>query len=477
MAKKKEPEYPGVVLRGKRWTAVARLRQEDGTWKSKRVSGATTKEAWDKREQAEKDHADGLVDDSTTYGEYMLRWLKKVEQLEGTKYEPATVQDYKYAVAKLHPLIGKVKFDTPVREVQKKFQDAAWHLRARGNTKGKVVQALQARLADGADYDKLTDIEKAKLQLSGYTVHGYTTVLSMICDQAILDIKIRVNPCEKADFPPKKANKPPHVFTQEEVLTVAEALLNKPVKEALRWATVFELALRQGEALAIRWPKVDFENLRIRIDTAVQRRTWKHGCEDEDKCYKENGPTEEKIRKKWGPKKAEDWAKKQAEKEGDYDNTGLYCPKRHSGGLVLKSTKTDDSAWMPMSLALAELLRAHRTRQLEERLRAGDLWQDHGLVFCGAQGQPLDPRRDLERWQDLLESHGLPRVGTHSAKHTSVTHAFDQKVDPKIVSERLARHDSGVAFTLDQYRKLRANQGDEELRSTMSSLWSRNETG
>ncbi|HEY5989842.1 MAG TPA: tyrosine-type recombinase/integrase [Streptosporangiaceae bacterium] len=38
--------------------------------------------------------------------------------------------------------------------------------------------------------------------------------------------------------------------------------------------------------------------------------------------------------------------------------------------------------------------RAHqRKRQAAERLRAGDAWQDHDLVFCREDGAPLD------RWQ------------------------------------------------------------------------------
>jgi integrase len=38
-------------------------------------------------------------------------------------------------------------------------------------------------------------------------------------------------------------------------------------------------------------------------------------------------------------------------------------------------------------------LRAHRRRQTTERLRAGDAWRDHGLVFCREDGTALG------RWQ------------------------------------------------------------------------------
>jgi hypothetical protein len=35
-------------------------------------------------------------------------------------------------------------------------------------------------------------------------------------------------------------------------------------------------------------------------------------------------------------------------------------------------------------------LKARKVRQAGERLRAGPLWQDHGLVFTSAVGTPLD---------------------------------------------------------------------------------------
>ncbi|HHY38437.1 MAG TPA: hypothetical protein GX507_05865 [Clostridia bacterium] len=36
-------------------------------------------------------------------------------------------------------------------------------------------------------------------------------------------------------------------------------------------------------------------------------------------------------------------------------------------------------------------LKKHRIRQLEERLRAGDAWQDWGLVFASEVGTPCLP--------------------------------------------------------------------------------------
>ncbi len=41
------------------------------------------------------------------------------------------------------------------------------------------------------------------------------------------------------------------------------------------------------------------------------------------------------------------------------------------------------------------VLRAHRARQIEERLAWGPAWQDSGYVFCSEDGQPVHPQRML----------------------------------------------------------------------------------
>ena len=54
-------------------------------------------------------------------------------------------------------------------------------------------------------------------------------------------------------------------------------------------------------------------------------------------------------------------------------------------------TKTEKSRrTLELPTQAAEALRAHHARQAKERLAAGQLWQDHGLVFASQAGTPLD---------------------------------------------------------------------------------------
>ena len=51
-----------------------------------------------------------------------------------------------------------------------------------------------------------------------------------------------------------------------------------------------------------------------------------------------------------------------------------------------------------------QALRAHHARQAAERLAAGELWQEHGLVFCRQDGTPLD------RWHARKEFQKITRA-------------------------------------------------------------------
>ena len=53
--------------------------------------------------------------------------------------------------------------------------------------------------------------------------------------------------------------------------------------------------------------------------------------------------------------------------------------KRRKGRRVLK-----------LPIRAVQALRAHHTRQPAERLAAGEMWQEHDLVFCREDGTPLD---------------------------------------------------------------------------------------
>ena len=66
-----------------------------------------------------------------------------------------------------------------------------------------------------------------------------------------------------------------------------------------------------------------------------------------------------------------------------------------SGGLALVPPKSRAGRrTIPMPEQLVGALRVHRAVQATERLAAGSLWTDSGMVFTGPIGKPIDPRAD-----------------------------------------------------------------------------------
>jgi integrase len=86
-------------------------------------------------------------------------------------------------------------------------------------------------------------------------------------------------------------------------------------------------------------------------------------------------------------------------------------------------------------------LRAHRARQLEERLAWGELWNDEGLVFVREDGRPVHPERVSKWFDQRVRRAGLPRLSFHGLRHSYVTMLL-RAGQPLHVVARRAGHSS-----------------------------------
>jgi len=102
-----------------------------------------------------------------------------------------------------------------------------------------------------------------------------------------------------------------------------------------------------------------------------------------------------------------------------------------------------------LDVTSVDVLRSHRTAQLEEHLRLGPAWVDSGYVFCGADGAPLHPDTITATFQAIIRDLDVPRIRLHDLRHTSATLALKAGIHPKVVSERLGH--ATVSITLDLY--------------------------
>ncbi|GAA3738031.1 tyrosine-type recombinase/integrase [Spinactinospora alkalitolerans] len=113
-------------------------------------------------------------------------------------------------------------------------------------------------------------------------------------------------------------------------------------------------------------------------------------------------------------------------------------------------TKTDASdATIALDKGTVAVLRAHRKRQLAEKLEWGEAWQGDGHVFTREDGSPLHPASVTDAFERLAFAAGLPPIRLHDLRHGAATIALAAGVDMKVVQAML-RH-SSITITSDTY--------------------------
>jgi integrase len=69
-----------------------------------------------------------------------------------------------------------------------------------------------------------------------------------------------------------------------------------------------------------------------------------------------------------------------------------------------------------------DVLRGHRERQEKSRREAGDLWQDHNLVFCTSVGTPVDAGNIRRQFRTITAAAELGQGWTpQELRHTFVS--------------------------------------------------------
>lgn len=96
---------------------------------------------------------------------------------------------------------------------------------------------------------------------------------------------------------------------------------------------------------------------------------------------------------------------------------------RTSTALVLKEPKTKTSTrkiFLPTTVAKMLKERYHEIQEYKELF--GDEFYDYNLVFCNANGRPIESQIITRALQKLIRENGLPVVVFHSLRHSSITY-------------------------------------------------------
>jgi len=89
----------------------------------------------------------------------------------------------------------------------------------------------------------------------------------------------------------------------------------------------------------------------------------------------------------------------------DHEQVAVFVWRAERAGGDTKTPESRRTLALPRKCV--EALREHRVRQAEDRLAAGPLWQDHGLVFASAVGTPMDDHNVRRMFRAITEDAGL----------------------------------------------------------------------
>lgn len=226
--------------------------------------------------------------------------------------------------------------------------------------------------------------------LSPRVVRYTHAVLRSALKQAIRWNVVGRNPCDLVTLP-KQTRREMHALSQEQ----AQAFLAAASEDEwfALWALLLTTGLRPSEAMGLRW--ADLEGNRL----AVQR-------------------------------------------------TLLYGYRGNWQLMEPKTSKGRRTVVLPDLTVRA--LREHKARQNEQRLVAGPHYKDHGFVFAGQLGGPVDIHNlGVRNFKSILRQAGLPSIRMYDLRHTAATLLLSAGTHPKVASEMLGH--STVVLTMDTY--------------------------
>jgi integrase len=250
--------------------------------------------------------------------------------------------------------------------------------------------------------------------LSPRTVRYIATIIHRALKDAVKWRRLERNPADAADPPRPSASRSASMVTwsAEQLRDYLQRTQAANDRYHALWVLLATTGMRRGEALGLRWTDLE-------LDTGVASVVQTVIVVDH--------------------------------------HVQLGSPKTAQG------TRTVD-----LDAGTITALKAHRKRQVEERMMVGSGWRDHGLVFCKVDGNPLHPERVSRELARRIERWKLAPLTLHGLRHTWATLALKAGVHPKVVQERLGHANIGI--TLGTYSHVTAGMQREAAEAVAGLL-------
>ncbi|OXS74005.1 hypothetical protein B1B04_10345 [Lysinibacillus sp. KCTC 33748] len=226
---------------------------------------------------------------------------------------------------------------------------------------------------------------------------------SLVLEYAKKRDYIEKNPMEYIDRPKplKKINEnveeeflEGNYYSAEELTNFLEALKKEPIMKFTFFNTLAHTGMRKGEAFALKWKDIDFENSCIRINKALS-----------------------------------------------------YCP---TNGLYIKETKNGKPRAVLIDKDTLSFLEQWKKEQRillkEQNLKA--LNDTNQLVFSNTLNAYVYPSKTNQWIKSIQRRHNLRQITTHGLRHTHCTLLLEAGVTPREVMERLGHMDLEITLKI-----------------------------
>lgn len=105
-----------------------------------------------------------------------------------------------------------------------------------------------------------------------------------------------------------------------------------------------------------------------------------------------------------------------------------------------------------------------RSVQQNDRLQAGDAYEDQGFLVTNELGKYIEQKTFKAYYDRILQDAGVGHFTFHALRHTFATRVLENGMDYKTLSSLLGHY--SVAFTMDTY----VHSMDERKRSEMDKM-------
>lgn len=256
----------------------------------------------------------------------------------------------------------------------------------------------RARLAD----------PKGKAGLSPKSIKNVHGILHEALQRAVKLDYIRVNPCDGCELPRVVRHEIKPLSDTEAGAFLKEIRGHK--YERLFTVMIFS-GMRQGEALGLRWSRVDLKAGTIRIDCQLQKERIKGG----------------------------------------------------GGKYRIVETKTSNIRSVTLAPFVVSVLKEQKKAQAEQRLFFGSGWKnDMDLVFTHEDGSHLTADTTYGCFKVIAKKIGVEAARLHDLRHTFATLSLQNGDDLKTVSEALGHSNIGTTANIYAHvtEKMRRDSAD-----------------